>query len=75
MVAGLAFQVTPVALFILLASEFAWRARSRKSDWSPDYVNVRQSLRFRLFLIGQQLPIISDSADHCQILRLQQSVF
>ena len=58
MIAGLAFQVVSLALFMALSLEFAfsvWR-RSRNTASATDkegtYADVRESLKWKLFLAG-----------------------
>lgn len=52
MIAGLAFQVASLLLFLLLASDFAWRAWSSKDKWSRTHDDVRRSRRFKSFILG-----------------------
>lgn len=53
MVAGVSWQVFSIGLFAILCTEFAWRVRrAGEEDLSDraDFVNLRRSPRFRLFL-------------------------
>lgn len=58
MIAGLAFQVVSLALFMALSLEFAYSAwrRSRRTaavaDKEGTYADVRESLKWKLFLAG-----------------------
>ncbi|THW09494.1 putative RTA1 domain protein [Aureobasidium pullulans] len=49
MIAGLAFQVVSLTIFIALSLEFAWRARkARESDLNFEFFNLRKRTMFRL---------------------------
>ena len=49
MIAGLAFQVVSLALFMFLSLEFAYRAfKAREADLNFDFFKLRQSKMFRL---------------------------
>ena len=50
MIAGLAFQVVSLTLFIVLGLEFAFRARkARESDLDYKFIGLRRRTLFRLF--------------------------
>ena len=53
MVAGLSFQVASLLLFIALSLEFAWRVWSHINNRSLIHANIRQTQKFKLFLIGE----------------------
>ena len=49
MIAGLAFQVVSLTIFIALSLEFAWRARkARESDLNFEFFNLRKRTMFRV---------------------------
>ncbi|TIA44054.1 putative RTA1 domain protein [Aureobasidium pullulans] len=49
MIAGLAFQIVSLTIFIALSLEFAWRARkARESDLNFEFFNLRKRTMFRL---------------------------
>ncbi|KAI5776573.1 RTA1 like protein-domain-containing protein, partial [Geopyxis carbonaria] len=51
MLAGLAFQVATLALFMALCAEYAWRVRtSGRVQMDPVYAHLRGARRFRMFL-------------------------
>lgn len=52
MLAGLAFQIVSLSLFIGMCSDFAWRAYRHKSEWNPAYTTFRQTRLFKFFLVG-----------------------
>jgi hypothetical protein len=50
MIAGLAFQVVSLTIFIALSMEFVYRARkARESDLNFDFFNLRKRTIFRVF--------------------------
>ncbi|KAF2231810.1 RTA1-domain-containing protein [Viridothelium virens] len=60
MVAGLAFQVLTLAIFIALVADFAWRTYTRQRAMGeealdPAHAKLRQSRRFRGFLFALAL--------------------
>ncbi|PLB36248.1 RTA1 domain-containing protein [Aspergillus candidus] len=65
MIAGLAFQVVSLALFMALSLEFAYSAwrRSRRTaavaDKEGTYADVRESLKWKLFLAGLAVATIT----------------
>nr|POE87941.1 sphingoid long-chain base transporter rsb1 [Quercus suber] len=50
MVAGLAFQVFTLVVFGLLAADYAWAVYRHRAHLNPATRELRQSLRFKLFL-------------------------
>jgi len=66
MMAGLAFQVFTLVLFIGAAALFVWRARRRHRslgaaafDQSPAFAKLRHSILFRLFLAALALATLT----------------
>ncbi|KAJ5084011.1 RTA1 domain protein [Penicillium alfredii] len=58
MIAGLAFQVASLTLFIVLASEFALRVRRSSEDMkNASTASVRSGLKWKMFLLGKCLAI------------------
>ncbi|KAJ5574028.1 RTA1 like protein-domain-containing protein [Penicillium hispanicum] len=58
MIAGLAFQVASLTLFIVLASEFAQRVRRSSEDMkNASTASVRSGLKWKMFLLGKCLAI------------------
>ncbi|OOQ83630.1 RTA1 domain protein [Penicillium brasilianum] len=58
MIAGLAFQVASLTLFIVLASEFALRVRRSSEDVkNASTASVRSGLKWKMFLLGKCLAI------------------
>jgi len=55
MVAGLAFQVFTLSLFMLLCAEYAWRVRTTTLSLNPITSKLRASIRFRGFLVALAL--------------------
>lgn len=54
MIAGLAFQVASLTLFIVLASEFALRVRrSSEVMKNASTASVRSGLKWKMFLLGK----------------------
>jgi hypothetical protein len=65
MVAGLAFQVFTLFVFMILCIDFALRTRSRYKalgeaalDQNPLFVKLRHSLKFKGFLVGLTLATV-----------------
>ncbi|KAE8371290.1 putative RTA1 domain protein [Aspergillus bertholletiae] len=58
MIAGLAFQVASLTLFIVLASEFALRVRRSSEDMkNASTASVRSGLKWKMFLLAYANPI------------------
>ena len=54
MIAGLAFQVASLTLFIVLASEFALRVRRSSEDMkNASTASVRSGWKWKMFLLGE----------------------
>jgi hypothetical protein len=66
MIAGLAFQVAALTLFIALAVEFAWRQRRRsegqvpigEDDVKDQYAEIRRDKWWKVFLAGTLLALL-----------------
>ncbi|MCJ1447833.1 MAG: hypothetical protein MMC23_008345 [Stictis urceolatum] len=52
MIAGLAFQVVSLVIFIVLCSDFAIRVWRHKHDHNPEFASLRNGLKFKLFLVA-----------------------
>ena len=52
MLAGLIFQIVTLALFAVFCLEFAWRVRQYPTKKAHELEGIRQSRRFRGFLIA-----------------------
>jgi len=52
MIAGLAFQVFTLALFGLLAGEYALRVWKHKHELNPATYQLRRTLKFKLFIVA-----------------------
>jgi hypothetical protein len=50
MIAGLAFQVFTIALFMLLCAEYAYRVVTSGRELDPAYAHLRDTKRFKGFL-------------------------
>ncbi|KAI5206639.1 hypothetical protein AUEXF2481DRAFT_113182 [Aureobasidium subglaciale EXF-2481] len=60
MIAGLAFQVVSLTIFIALSLEFVFRARkARESDLNFEFFNLRKRTMFRLFPYALALATIT----------------
>ncbi|OQD79301.1 hypothetical protein PENANT_c055G06260 [Penicillium antarcticum] len=60
MIAGLAFQVASLTLFIVLASEFALRVRRSSEDMkNASTASVRSGLKWKMFLLGLAIAILT----------------
>lgn len=53
MIAGLAFQVFSLALFITLVAEFLLRVRMHPKEKNPTTGALRESLKWKWFLCGE----------------------
>jgi len=52
MIAGLAFQVASLALFLLLCAEFAWRVHRAGSWTDPSFASLRSTFKWKGFLVA-----------------------
>ncbi|KAE8421221.1 RTA1 like protein-domain-containing protein [Aspergillus pseudocaelatus] len=60
MIAGLAFQVASLTLFIVLASEFALRVRRSSEDMkNASTASVRSGLKWKMFLLGLAIAVLT----------------
>lgn len=50
MIAGLAFQVFSLLIFMLLASEFVLRVRNNPKSKNDDFIGLRQSSKWKMFI-------------------------
>lgn len=50
MIAGLAFQVFSLLVFMVLASEFAYRVRKSPKSENDDFTSLRMSPKWKMFL-------------------------
>lgn len=56
MIAGLAFQVVSLFLFMVLCTDFALSIRRQKASLDPAYAALRGSIKFKAFLFGTPFP-------------------
>lgn len=63
MIAGLAFQVAALLLFMVLCLDFARRAYRNRGRWNPAHASLQQTVLWKAFLIcefkSQLIPSIS----------------
>ena len=57
MIAGLAFQVLSLLIFIALCAEFAMRVRARQGEWNLEHQDLWMSRRWKGFLVGTFSPL------------------
>lgn len=59
MIAGLAFQVASLTLFMAMASEFALRVRKAPEESRNEYTaSIRSGWKWRTFLLSELIQII-----------------
>ncbi|KAJ5263775.1 RTA1 domain protein [Penicillium angulare] len=59
MIAGLAFQVFSLLIFMVLASEFALRVRNSPKSENDDFTSLRQSSKWKMFIFCLALATIT----------------
>ncbi|KAL8763589.1 MAG: hypothetical protein Q9194_007302 [Teloschistes cf. exilis] len=59
MLAGIIWQVVTLAVFLVLASDFGFRAYGHRSTHSTAAVELRRTLKFKLFLAGLAIAFVS----------------
>ncbi|KAJ5080991.1 RTA1 domain protein [Penicillium angulare] len=59
MIAGLAFQVFSLLIFLILASEFALRVRNSPKSENDDFTSLRQNKRWKMFIFCLALATIT----------------
>ncbi|GLA64512.1 hypothetical protein AtubIFM56815_010454 [Aspergillus tubingensis] len=59
MIAGLAFQVFSLLVFMVLASEFAYRVRKSPKSENDDFTSLRMSPKWKMFLYCLALATIT----------------
>lgn len=53
MIAGLSFQVFSLSLFTALCAEFAWRVSRNRSQMDSEFVKLRETRKFKVFLFSK----------------------
>ncbi|KAL8660579.1 MAG: hypothetical protein Q9202_006433 [Teloschistes flavicans] len=59
MLAGIIWQVITLGVFLILAADFGFRAYGRRSTHSIAALELRRTLKFKLFLAGLALAFVS----------------
>ncbi|KAM0081144.1 phospholipid-translocating ATPase rsb1 [Fusarium odoratissimum] len=59
MKAGLAAHLAAISIFVILASELAFRIFRRQEDWDPKFRQLQRSSRFNLFLACLTIATVS----------------
>ncbi|KAJ4250979.1 phospholipid-translocating ATPase rsb1 [Fusarium torreyae] len=59
MKAGLAAHLAAISIFVILASELAFRIFRRQDDWDPKFRQLQRSLRFNLFMACLKIATIT----------------
>ncbi|KAF4949578.1 hypothetical protein FSARC_13443 [Fusarium sarcochroum] len=59
MKAGLAAHLAAISIFVLLASELAFRIFRHQQDWDSKFSNLQRSSRFKMFLVGLTIATVT----------------
>ncbi|KIY03422.1 uncharacterized protein Z520_00113 [Fonsecaea multimorphosa CBS 102226] len=75
MIAGLASQVVSLAIFMALCSHFAWKVFKNPDKLNPEHATLRGTLRFKGFLAGIAIAVITITVRSCYRLAELQDGF
>ncbi|OAP63383.1 hypothetical protein AYL99_02610 [Fonsecaea erecta] len=75
MIAGLASQVVSLAIFMALCGHFAWKVYKNPNKLNPEHAALQRTLRFKGFLVGIAIAVLTITARSCYRLAELQDGF